>query len=86
MLTSWPLARGVFPDPEGSATLAAQVRLLDSGWLKGNETVVLFNTGASLKLSICGHSLVSDLSGSFILFIYKILLIHDTNQALATIN
>ncbi|MGA9852990.1 MAG: threonine synthase [Gammaproteobacteria bacterium] len=40
---------GVFPGPEGAATLAAQVKLLDSGWLKGSEVVVLFNTGTPLK-------------------------------------
>ena len=40
---------GVFPGPEGAATLAAQIKLLDCGWLKGDETVVLFNTGTPLK-------------------------------------
>ena len=40
---------GVFPAPEGAATLACQVQLLASGWLQGDETVVLFNTGTGLK-------------------------------------
>ena len=40
---------GVFPAPEGAATLAGQIRLLESGWLQGDETVVLFNTGTGLK-------------------------------------
>ena len=40
---------GVFPAPEGAATLAGQKRLLESGWLQGDETVVLFNTGSGLK-------------------------------------
>lgn len=40
---------GVFPGLEGAATLAAQAKLLDSGWLTGKETVVLFNTGTPLK-------------------------------------
>jgi threonine synthase len=40
---------GVFPRPEGAATHAAQARLLKSGWRKGDETVVLFNAGTSLK-------------------------------------
>lgn len=40
---------GIFPGPEGAACLAAQVKLLDTGWLKGDETVVLFNTGTPLK-------------------------------------
>jgi threonine synthase len=40
---------GVFPAPEGAATLAAQVKLLEQGWIKPDETVVLFNTGSGLK-------------------------------------
>jgi len=40
---------GVFPGPEGAAAFAAQIKLLDSGWLKRDETVVLFNTGTPLK-------------------------------------
>jgi threonine synthase len=36
---------GIFPAPEGAACLAAQVKLLESGWIKSDETVVLFNTG-----------------------------------------
>lgn len=40
---------GIFPSPEGAATLAAQVQLLESGWLQGDATVVLFNTGSGLK-------------------------------------
>ncbi|HEY3230924.1 MAG TPA: threonine synthase [Roseiflexaceae bacterium] len=40
---------GVFPAPEGAACLAAQVRLLKAGWIKADETVVLFNTGTGLK-------------------------------------
>ncbi|RME61784.1 MAG: pyridoxal-phosphate dependent enzyme, partial [Caldilineae bacterium] len=40
---------GVFPAPEGAATLAAQVHLLQEGWIQPDETVVLFNTGTGLK-------------------------------------
>ena len=40
---------GIFPAPEGAATLAGQRKLLTSGWLRGDETVVLFNTGTGLK-------------------------------------
>lgn len=40
---------GIFPAPEGGACLAAQVRLLRSGWIKPDEQVVLFNTGTGLK-------------------------------------
>lgn len=40
---------GIFPAPEGAATLAAQVRLIEQGWIKPDEKVVLFNTGSGLK-------------------------------------
>jgi threonine synthase len=40
---------GIFPAPEGSACLAAQIRLLESGWIAADETVLLFNTGTGLK-------------------------------------
>ncbi|HEY0734814.1 MAG TPA: threonine synthase [Herpetosiphonaceae bacterium] len=40
---------GIFPAPEGAACLAAQIRLLKDGWIKPDETVVLFNTGTGLK-------------------------------------
>jgi len=40
---------GIFPAPEGGACLAAQRRLLASGWIGPDETVVLFNTGSGLK-------------------------------------
>jgi threonine synthase len=40
---------GIFPCPEGAATLAAQIRLLASGWIGKDERVVLFNTGTPLK-------------------------------------
>jgi threonine synthase len=40
---------GIFPAPEGGACLAAQVALLADGWIKPDESVVLFNTGTGLK-------------------------------------
>jgi threonine synthase len=40
---------GIFAAPEGGACLAAQRRLLASGWIAPDETVVLFNTGSGLK-------------------------------------
>lgn len=40
---------GIFPAPEGAACLAAQVSLLEEGWIGPDETVVLFNTGTGLK-------------------------------------
>ncbi len=40
---------GIFAAPEGGATLAALKNLLNSGWIKKNESVVLFNTGSGHK-------------------------------------
>ncbi|MFC2048230.1 pyridoxal-phosphate dependent enzyme, partial [Chloroflexota bacterium] len=39
---------GVFVCPEGAATLAATINLLERGWLSPNEKVVLLNTGRAL--------------------------------------
>jgi threonine synthase len=40
---------GVFPAPEGGATLVALQRLVEAGEVGGDERVVLFNTGSGLK-------------------------------------
>ena len=40
---------GVFAAPEGAATLAGLARLVDQGWVRPDERVVLFNTGSGLK-------------------------------------
>ncbi len=40
---------GVFAAPEGAATVAAAERLVQAGWIRPDEKVVLFNTGAGLK-------------------------------------
>jgi threonine synthase len=42
-------AEGIFPAPEGAATLAALDRLLADGTLPRTARVVLFNTGTGLK-------------------------------------
>jgi threonine synthase len=42
-------ATGIFPAPEGGATLAAAHRLLDTGFIREQDVVVLFNTGSGLK-------------------------------------
>ncbi|MGH9487968.1 MAG: threonine synthase [Terriglobales bacterium] len=42
-------SEGVFAAPEGAATLAAARQLYRSGWLRPEETVVLYNTGGALK-------------------------------------
>jgi threonine synthase len=40
---------GIFAAPEGAATYAALPHLIGSGFLSGDERVVLFNTGTGLK-------------------------------------
>ena len=40
---------GIYPCPEGAATWAALKALRQSGFLSGEEDVVLFNTGTGLK-------------------------------------
>jgi threonine synthase len=42
-------SQGIFCCPEGGATLAAFQDLRSQGWIGGDETVVLFNTGSGLK-------------------------------------
>ncbi len=40
---------GIFAAPEGAATVIATRKLVASGWIKPDETVVLFNTGTGYK-------------------------------------
>ena len=40
---------GIFAAPEGAATLSAARKLAASGWIKPEETIVLFNTGTGYK-------------------------------------
>ena len=40
---------GIYAAPEGAATFAALPHLVASGFLRGDERVVLFNTGTGLK-------------------------------------
>jgi threonine synthase len=42
---------GIWPAPEGGATLAAFLRLRKAGWIREGESVVLFNTGSGAKYS-----------------------------------
>ncbi|MHB0967550.1 MAG: threonine synthase, partial [Bellilinea sp.] len=42
-------SEGIFAAPEGAATVAALPVLLERGWLKNDERVVLLNTGTGLK-------------------------------------
>jgi len=41
--------QGIFVCPEGGAVLAAFQQLRQDGWIKDNETVLLFNTGSGHK-------------------------------------
>jgi threonine synthase len=43
--------QGMWPAPEGGATVAAFQRLRKDGWIKDGEKVVLFNTGSGHKYS-----------------------------------
>ena len=40
---------GIFAAPEGAATLAGLEKLVQQGWVRPDERVVLFNTGSGLK-------------------------------------
>jgi len=40
---------GIFPAPEGAATLVALEKLLQQNWIHPAERIVLFNTGSGLK-------------------------------------
>ncbi len=40
---------GIFPAPEGGATLAALVKLKNQQWIQPDEKTVLFNTGSGFK-------------------------------------
>jgi threonine synthase len=48
-LKDWAKNEGIFLSPEGAAATAAYDRLLSTGYLKPEDRVVLFNTGAGLK-------------------------------------
>jgi threonine synthase len=48
-LKDWARNEGIFLSPEGAAATAAYDHLLKTGYLKGSDRVVLFNTGAGLK-------------------------------------
>ncbi|MBM3956488.1 MAG: threonine synthase [Gemmatimonadetes bacterium] len=56
---------GVFPAPEGAATLAAARKLVEAGWLGRDERVLLLNTGSGLKyLDVIGAAPVPRASAS----------------------
>ncbi len=43
------VSEGIFAAPEGAATLAGLIQLLEDGWIHPEESVILFNTGTGLK-------------------------------------
>ena len=48
-LRDWARDEGIFAAPERAASLAAYHRLLENGFFKPSDKVVLFNTGSGLK-------------------------------------
>jgi threonine synthase len=57
-VAEWASKEGVFASPEGSASLAAYKVLLEQGFLKPADKVVLFNTGSGLKyIDVIAHAL-----------------------------
>jgi threonine synthase len=48
-LKDWARHEGIFLSPEGAAATAAYDHMLATGFLKAEDRVVLFNTGAGLK-------------------------------------
>jgi len=48
-LKDWAKSEGIFLSPEGAAATAAYDHLLQSGFLRPEDRVVLFNTGSGLK-------------------------------------
>src|SRR6202142_2166908 len=48
-LKGWARHEGIFLSPEGAAATAAYDQLIASGFLKAEDRVVIFNTGAGLK-------------------------------------
>jgi threonine synthase len=48
-LKDWAKNEGVFLSPEGAAATAAYDHLIESGFLKPSDRVVIFNTGSGLK-------------------------------------
>jgi threonine synthase len=48
-ILDWARNEGIFLSPEGAAATAAYDHLVETGFLKPSDRVVLFNTGAGLK-------------------------------------
>jgi threonine synthase len=54
---------GIFAAPEGAATVIGARKLAASGWIKPEETVVLFNTGTGYKYSEAWQRALQDQAG-----------------------
>lgn len=48
-ILDWARHEGIFLSPEGASVTAAYDKLISNGYLKADDRVVLFNTGAGLK-------------------------------------
>jgi threonine synthase len=48
-ILDWARHEGIFLSPEGAASMTAYRNLLASGFLKGSDKVVLYNTGSAYK-------------------------------------
>ncbi len=48
-ILDWARNEGIFLSPEGAAATAAYDQLIEDGFLKTSDRVVIFNTGAGLK-------------------------------------
>ncbi len=48
-MTEWSAAEGLLPSPESAATLAGLKRLVGEGWIRPEDSVVLFSCGTLLK-------------------------------------
>ncbi|WP_239618264.1 threonine synthase [Cohnella mopanensis] len=61
--------RGVSSSPEGAATLAGLLKLCEEGWIRPDDSVVLFNTCHGLKygksLDLKGNPLLTNLNELF---------------------
>jgi threonine synthase len=83
---------GIFPAPEGAACLAAQVRLLEKGWIKNDESVVIFNTGGCCQWFVisflsytrrCHESRLDTMELQYIYF--SLCLSHTTSSCFAAL-
>jgi len=53
---------GMYAAPEGAATVVAARKLRDAGWIKPEESVVLFNTGCGYKYEVAWQQALKGLN------------------------